>query len=85
MQLSAETNDALRAAGERVVGSGKPESFVLNGVSWTVKPTGWKDANSIHGYDLVTLTAGVQTSRLAAREEATKGDRGAQPSSGLKK
>lgn len=85
LQLSAETNDALRAAGERVLNSGKPESFVLNGVSWTVKPTGWKDANGIHGYDLVTLTAGIQTSRLSAREEATKGDRETRPSSGLKK
>ena len=84
LQLSAETNDALRAAGERVIATGKPEAFERGGVAWRITPTGWKNANGIHGYDLVTLQAGIQTSRLALREEATKGDRDRSGSAGAK-
>lgn len=83
LQLPPDINDLLRAAGERVIATGKPEMFERAGVAWVIKPTGWKDANGIHGYDLVTLKAGVQTTRLAVREEATKGDRDA-PTSGTK-
>lgn len=84
LQLATDLNDLLRAAGERVISSGKPEAFERGGISWVIKPTGWKDANGIHGYDLVTLKAGIQTSRLAAREEAAKGDRDSRPASGAK-
>lgn len=65
----------LNAAGETVMSSGKPVSFVHDGISWKIRPTGWTDANGIHGYGLVTGNAAVQTSRLGARERATKNER----------
>ncbi len=67
--------EQLNAAGERVMATGKAETIRFSTAVFEIKPTGWKDANGIHGYSLVTGTAAVQTSKLAAREYATKDDR----------
>lgn len=60
--------------GEQVVATGVPIKFEVDGFAWEIRATGWKDANGIYGYDLVTLKAGVQTVRLAAREEEAKSE-----------
>lgn len=67
--------EQLNAAGERVMVSGKAETVRSSMAVFEIKPTGWKDANGIHGYALETGAAAVQTSRLAAREYATKDER----------
>lgn len=67
----------LYAAGQQVIATGTPMKLEIGGIAWEIKPTGWKDANGIYGYDLVTLKAGIQTARLGAREEATKKERDA--------
>ena len=72
--LSADGHSRLKAMGEQVVGSGAPVKFEIDGIAWEIRTTGWTDANGIHGYDLVTLKAGVQTVRLAAREEEAKSE-----------
>jgi hypothetical protein len=79
LQLPEAVNERLRAVGEQVIASGVPQKFEMNGVAWEIKPTGWKDANGIHGYELVTLKAGIQTARLGAREQATKTERDTAP------
>ncbi|MCR5883311.1 hypothetical protein LRS03_10780 [Rhizobacter sp. J219] len=67
--------DQLNAAGERVMATGKAEKLTSHNVSFEIKPTGWKDANGIHGYSLIPGPATVQTARLTAREYATKDQR----------
>lgn len=62
----------INAVAGEVVKDGKPRSFTADGVRWEIKPSGWTDANGIHGYDLVTGKAAVQTVRLGAREQASK-------------
>ena len=73
--LSADGHARLKAFGEKVVATGTPVKFEVDGVAWEIRATKWKDVNGIHGYDLVTLRAGVQTTRLAAREEEAKSAR----------
>lgn len=69
--------DELRALGEKVIASGKPETFIdsVTGMKYEIKPTGWTDANGIHGYTNMPGPGTVQTARLAAREMATKENR----------
>jgi hypothetical protein len=67
--------DQLNAAGERVMATGKAEKLTFHNVNFEIKPTGWKDANGIHGYSLMPGPATVQTARLTAREYATKDER----------
>jgi hypothetical protein len=78
-ELPAEGHARLYAAGESVIATGAHAKLEVGGIAWEIKPTGWTDANGIHGYDLVALRAGVQTARLGAREEATKNERDAPP------
>jgi len=75
--LPKSTKDALYAASQEVVKTGKPVSFVdaASGMRFEVKPTGWKDANGIHGYLQQPGPGAVQTARLGAREMATKQNR----------
>lgn len=72
--LSTDSHARLKAIGERVAATGTPARLEVDGVAWEIRATGWKDVNGIHGYDLVTLKAGVQTVRLGAREEESKSD-----------
>ena len=67
--------EQLNAAGERVMATGKAETITSSVAVFEIKPTGWKDANGIHGYSLATGPAAVQTARLTAREYATKDER----------
>lgn len=56
---------------------GKPVTWIdpATGMKYEVKPTGWTDANGIHGYINMPGPASVQTVRLGAREQATKENR----------
>ena len=72
IDTSADLAKQINAVAAQVVQDGKVRTLSAGGYSWEIKPTGWKDANGIHGYDVVMLTAGVQTAKLGAREQASK-------------
>jgi hypothetical protein len=47
--------------------AGKAGKLTFRGVSFEIKPTGWKDANGTHGYSVLPEgPATVQTARLLA-------------------
>lgn len=75
VETEAKYINLINESAQRVISSGKTETFRAGDMVWEVRPTNWKDVNGVHGYDLVTAQAGVQTSRLGAREEATKRER----------
>jgi len=68
----ADLAEQINAVAAQVVQDGKARTFSSGGYSWEIKPTGWKDVNGVHGYDVATRTAGVQTAKLGAREQASK-------------
>ncbi len=71
------TADYLYALGQKVMASGKAEIWTdaLSGITFHIRPTGWKDANGIWGYAATPGPGTVQTARLGAREQATKDNR----------
>jgi hypothetical protein len=68
----------LSAAGQRVISTGKVETLVhpVTGMQFRIQPTGWKDANGIHGYAQMPGAGYVQALKLEAREAAVKDERG---------
>lgn len=72
IETPSEVAAELNALADKVMADGKPRSISVGGFKWEIKPTGWTDVNGIHGYDLATGKAAVQTVRLGAREQATK-------------
>ncbi|MGF6350772.1 hypothetical protein [Variovorax sp. W2I14] len=56
-------------------GKAKPWKEPVTGMTFEIKPTGWTDANGIHGYINMPGAASVQTARLGPREMATKENR----------
>lgn len=77
VEWDKSTSDYLYALGKKVMDSGKAEvwSDAVSGITFHIRPTGWKDANGIWGYLPTAGTGLVQTSRLGAREQATKDNR----------
>lgn len=70
--------EQVNALADQVIKDGVPRKLSVGGMSWEIKPTGWHDANGIHGYGLVSGTAAVQTMRLGSHEQATKTTRDGQ-------
>jgi hypothetical protein len=56
-----------------VVASGKPARWVdpESGIAFEIRPTGWKDANGVHGFDETSIPGTVQTKKLQPREQTT--------------
>jgi len=81
MQAVIDMNDVskggLASAAEEVVSSGKAKTWEdpVTGMMFEIRPTGWTDANGIHGYINRPGAASVQAARLSARELATKENR----------
>jgi hypothetical protein len=88
--MSKEAKANLSRVAEEVMQTGKPRYWVwdqnwidpLTGarththMKFEIRPTGWGDANGVHGYLRVPGGVGtVQTARLGAREQATKENR----------
>ena len=74
IDVNAATKAALSQTAEGVVATGKAKTWIdpVSGMSFEIKPTGWKDANGVWGYIHMPGQAKVQTLRLGARERATK-------------
>ncbi|QFZ82801.1 MULTISPECIES: hypothetical protein [Variovorax] len=77
IDISESAKNGLKDVAEKVVASGKAAvwSDPVTRMKFEIRPTGWTDANGIHGYANVPRAASVQTSRLGAREMATKENR----------
>lgn len=77
IDMSAAVKSGLAEAGSEVIASGKAKTWVdpATGMKFEIKPTGWTDANGIHGYIHMPGPGSVQTVRLGAREMATKENR----------
>jgi hypothetical protein len=48
--------------------SGATQTRVIDNISWEVRPTGWIDANGVHGYALIPGPGVVATTRLGANQ-----------------
>lgn len=70
--------ELLSAAGQRVTKTGKAEDLIhpTTGMKFTIRPTGWTDANGVHGYLQMPGARYVQPLRVEAREAAAKDERG---------
>lgn len=77
IHLDDAAKKALSAQADEVIRSGRPQVWTdpVSGMMFEIRPTGWPDANGIHGYLEMPGPATVQTARLGAREEATKENR----------
>lgn len=70
--------ETLSAAGQRVIKTGKAEEVIhpVTKMKFAIRPTGWKDANGVHGYMQMPGPRYVQPLRVEAREAAKKDERG---------
>jgi len=77
IEMSKDAKTNLSRIAEEVMQTHKPASWIdsATGMVYEIRPTGWKDANGIHGYIRMPGAVTVQTARLGAREEATKENR----------
>lgn len=64
----------LSETGQMVMKDGKPRTWVDpgNGMHFEIQPTGWKDANGIHGYGSGGTPGSVSVAPLASTEVASK-------------
>lgn len=74
-EMSEDGIKKLSQAGKEATTSATPIKLTVDGIDFTVMPTGWKDANGVWGYLHMPGTATVQTARLGAREQASKEER----------
>ncbi len=74
-EMSEDGIKKLSVAGKEAMASGSPQKLVIDGMEFTVSPTGWKDANGVWGYLHMPGPGTVQTMRLGAREQASKDER----------
>ena len=81
IDLSKEAKTQLAQLGERVMASGKAESWTdpVTGIQFTIKPTGWTDTNGIHGYFHTPGPWTVQTTKLLHHEMESKENREVSP------
>ncbi len=84
--LNEESAKVLAQKGQEVVASGKPVQWVdqASGMRLEIKPTGWTDANGVHGYLESAHPAYVQAVKLETRELAAKDNRETPISEGKK-
>jgi hypothetical protein len=68
------TGRTLEQTGKDVMDSKKPATFTdpMNGMVFDVRPTGWTDANGIHGYVEGGTPGAVSVAPLGASEKASK-------------
>lgn len=64
----------LSETGQMVMKDGKPRTWIdpNNGMRFDIQPTGWKDANGIHGYVTGGTPGSVSVAPLASTEVASK-------------
>lgn len=64
----------LSETGQMVMKDGKPRTWIdpNNGMRFDIQPTGWKDANGIHGYGTGGTPGSVSVVPLASTEVASK-------------
>lgn len=74
IEMAAADTAAVNAAAAQVIATGETKVLTVGGIEFTIKPTGWKDANGVWGYLRMPGVGTVQTARLGAREQAQKGD-----------
>ena len=82
IEFPLDTKAQLKQLGERVMQEGKPVAWIdpATGIQFTIRPTGWTDANGVYGYVYMLGQAiMVQTLRLEAREIVTKENREVTP------
>lgn len=70
--LPASVADELNLLASTAVSTGTAVTREVGGIAWEIRPTGWLDANGVHGYLAMPGPASVQTVRLGARELASK-------------
>ncbi|SAK78378.1 hypothetical protein AWB80_04760 [Caballeronia pedi] len=72
--LNKESSDMLSELGKNVIDTRSPVPWVdeISGIAFEIKPTGWKDANAVHGYLRLPGQGTVQTVKLGKREQASK-------------
>ncbi|MDQ0073475.1 hypothetical protein J2W34_005283 [Variovorax boronicumulans] len=77
IDMDIAAKGGLANVAKEVIASGKakPWKDPVTGMTFEIKPTGWTDANGIHGYINMPGAASVQTARLGSREMATKENR----------
>lgn len=71
-EMSESSARTLAQVGKEVIASGATRTLTLDGIEFTLRPTGWKDANGVWGYLHMPGPGTVQTSRLGTREQASK-------------
>ena len=81
LDMSKDAKTGLSKIADEVVKTSKPGAWIdpATGMRFEIRPTGWKDANGIHGYIHMPGVAAVQTARLGAREQASKDHREVTP------
>lgn len=81
IDFSADVKSQLGELGEKSLATGKAESWVdpISGIHFSIRPSGWKDTNGIHGYIYMPGQHYVQTARLGSRELASKENREVAP------
>jgi hypothetical protein len=64
----------LTEAGKRVMADGIPRTWIdsTTGMHFDIHPTGWKDANGVHGYGAGGTPGSVSVAPLASTEVASK-------------
>ncbi|BEV14572.1 hypothetical protein HBDW_13600 [Herbaspirillum sp. DW155] len=74
MDMHALTRDKLASLAEQVMKTKKPAHYLdpASGIEFTIRPTGWTDANGVWGYVESAHSLQTTVSRLGARERAPK-------------
>lgn len=72
LKLEQDVYDALKHHGQIVIKTNQEMQVVLGGVHWTIRPTGWPDANGVWGYGAALVRATTRAVRLGAREYESK-------------
>lgn len=77
IDMDIAAKGGLANVAKEVIASGKakPWKDPATGMTFEIRPTGWTDANGIHGYISMPGAASVQAARLGSREMATKENR----------
>jgi hypothetical protein len=72
--LNQESARKLSDLGKEVIESKQVARWMdtVSGISFEISPTGWTDANGVHGYLHMPGAGTVQTLKLGAREQASK-------------
>ncbi len=72
LDLAGDVRGQLTDMAATVVDTKVPMKKEIGGIAWEIRPTGWKDANEIHGYLHMPGPGTVQTVRMGASELASK-------------